>query len=127
MAAILILVAKDETLLHDPIEEALTEGGFELVIAGSGTEAISELEADAARFEALITDIKLGRGPNGWDVAHRARQLVPTMPVVYMSGDSAEDWLANGVPKSIMMQKPFALAQLVTAVSQLLNEKPLIG
>ncbi len=122
MPAILILLAEDETLLHDPIEEALTEGGFELVIAGSGTEAISELEADAARFEALITDIKLGRGPNGWDVAHRARQLVPTMPVVYMSGDSAHEWESHGVPKSVMVKKPFALAQIVTAISTLLNE-----
>jgi hypothetical protein len=38
-----------------------------------------------------------------------------------MSGDSAGDWAANGVPNSIMLNKPFAPAQLVTAVSQLLN------
>jgi hypothetical protein len=43
---------------------------------------------------------------------------IPVFPVVYMSGDSAEDW---GSKNSIMLAKPFAPAQLVTAVSQLLN------
>lgn len=38
-----------------------------------------------------------------------------------MSGDSAEDWGSKGVPNGIMLAKPFAPAQLVTAISQLLN------
>jgi hypothetical protein len=38
-----------------------------------------------------------------------------------MSGDSAEEWASKGVPNSIMLSKPFAPAQLSTAVSQLLN------
>ena len=45
-------------------------------------------------------------------------------PVIYMSGDSAEDWSSQGVPNSIMLSKPFAPAQLVTAVSQVLNSVP---
>jgi two-component system cell cycle response regulator CpdR len=39
-----------------------------------------------------------------------------------MSGDSAVEWASEGVPKSIMLAKPFAIVQLVTAVSQLLND-----
>jgi hypothetical protein len=38
-----------------------------------------------------------------------------------MSGKDAADWASKGVPNSIMLAKPFAPAQLVTAVSQLLN------
>jgi hypothetical protein len=38
-----------------------------------------------------------------------------------MSGDSASGWAANGVPNSHMIQKPFATAQVVTAISQLIN------
>jgi hypothetical protein len=38
-----------------------------------------------------------------------------------MSGASAADWPSKGVPNSIMLEKPFAPAQLVTAVSSLLN------
>jgi hypothetical protein len=38
-----------------------------------------------------------------------------------MTGTAAEDWARFGVPNSILLAKPFAPAQLVTAVSQLLN------
>jgi len=40
---------------------------------------------------------------------------------------SADKWAANGVPNSILLTKPFAPAQLVTAVSQLLNAGPPTG
>jgi DNA-binding response OmpR family regulator len=70
----------------------------------------------------LITDIQLGTGPNGWEVGRRAREVVPGLPVVYMSGDSAHDWTAQGVPESVMLQKPFVIAQLVTAITTLLNQ-----
>jgi hypothetical protein len=41
-----------------------------------------------------------------------------------MTGAAADAWTAQGVPNSILLQKPFAPAQLVTAVSQLLNAMP---
>jgi hypothetical protein len=37
----------------------------------------------------MITNISLGVGADGWDVARRARELTPELPVVYMSGASA--------------------------------------
>jgi hypothetical protein len=43
------------------------------------------------------------------------------MPVVYTSGDSAHQWTANGVPNSVVVQKPYAFAQLLTAVAALLT------
>lgn len=70
----------------------------------------------------MLTDIQLGRGPDGWEVARHARELVPEMPVVYISGDSAHEWTARGVPDSIMVSKPFVDAQIITAVSTLLNQ-----
>jgi len=38
-----------------------------------------------------------------------------------MTGASADKYASHGVPNSILLTKPFAPAQLVTAVSQLLN------
>ena len=57
----------------------------------------------------------------GWEIARLIRQINPAFPVVYMTGAAAEDWASEGVPNSILLKKPFAPAQLVTAVSQLLN------
>jgi two-component system, cell cycle response regulator CpdR len=41
--------------------------------------------------------------------------------VVYISGDSAHDWTSRGVPRSMLVQKPLAPAQLITAVATLIN------
>ena len=119
---VVILVVEDDQLVQSVVEEALTEGGFEVVIATSGEGAVKLLDAAKAKYRALVTDINLGRDKmNGWDVARRAREIDPEFPVIYMTGDSADDWASKGVPKSILLSKPFAPAQLVTAVSQLLN------
>jgi DNA-binding response OmpR family regulator len=117
-----ILVVEDDHLIQSIVEEALTDGGFEIVVASSGEQAMELLDTSGGKFRALVTDINLsGDKLNGWDVARHAREINPEFPVVYMSGDSAEDWASQGVPNSIMLAKPFAPAQLVTAVSQLLN------
>ena len=102
---------------------ALEEGGFEVVVAGSGIEALSALDEMAERLAGLVTDIRLGSGPDGWEVARHGRELRPDLPVVYMTGDSAADWAVKGVPKSVLLQKPFAPAQLITAISTLMNER----
>ena len=117
----LLLLAEDEALIRMHLQEELVEEGFELVIATNGAQAWSELESDASRFRAVLTDIRLGGGPDGWELARRARELVPGMPVVYMSGDSAHEWASKGVPNSVLVAKPFVAVQIITAIATLLN------
>ena len=71
-----------------------------------------------------MTDINLQGKMDGWEVAQHAREIEPDFPVVYMSGAAAADWTSKGVPNSIMLEKPFAPAQLLTAVSNLLISGP---
>ncbi len=120
--SILLLLVEDEALIRVNLQEELDDAGFTLVVAPNGGQAMAELDADATRFRGVLTDIRLGSGPNGWEVARRARELVPGVPMVYMSGDSAHEWDAQGVPNSIMLTKPFVTAQVITALSNLLNE-----
>jgi len=118
-----ILVVEDDQSIQSIVEESLTEGGFGTAMAPSGEAAVSLLNAGDGKYRALVTDINLGRDKmDGWEVARHAREINPEFPVVYMSGDSASNWASKGVPNSIMLEKPFAPAQLVTAVSQLLNK-----
>ena len=119
--AVLILLAEDEPLIRLMLQEELEEAGFKLVVAADGQKAMVEIEADAVHFRGLVTDIRLGQGPSGWELARRARELNPEIAVVYVSGDSAHEWHAQGVPKSIMVPKPFVPAQIITAVTTLLN------
>lgn len=117
-----LLLVEDETLVAQTLEDALGESGFSVRHASSGAAGLIALEQNSERFSALLTDIRLQKpGPDGFELAHRARELQPAIPVVYMSGDSAMEWLARGVPNSMMLQKPFAISQLITAVSNLLK------
>lgn len=117
----IILVVEDDQLIQGIVEEALTEGGFASVITATGDEAVTLLRGHKGKYRALVTDIDLGGTMSGWEVARHAREIEPDFPVVYMSGAAAADWTSRGVPNSIMLEKPFAPAQLVTAIATLLN------
>jgi CheY-like chemotaxis protein len=118
---LVIMVVEDDQSVQSIVEEALTDGGFEQAIAASGEEAVTLLKGYKGKYRALVTDINLIGSMDGWEVARHAREIDPEFPVVYMTGASADDYGSHGVPDSILLTKPFAPAQLVTAVSQLLN------
>jgi DNA-binding response OmpR family regulator len=123
-----ILVVEDDHLVQSVVGESLTDGGFEVATASSGEDAVELLDSSEGKYRGLVTDINLEPGKiDGWDVARHAREIDPNFPVVYMSGKDADDWASKGVPNSIMLAKPFAPAQLVTAISQLLNASPPIA
>jgi CheY-like chemotaxis protein len=117
----IILVVEDEEPLQEIVHDALKEGGFDVTTVASGREAVAMIESGVVKYSALVTDVNLKGPMKGWDVARLVRQIEPAFPVVYMTGAAADDWASEGVPNSVLLTKPFAPAQLVTAVSQLLN------
>ena len=117
----MIMIVEDDPLIQGLVEEALTDGGFEPAIAASGEEAVTLLKGNRRNYRALVTDISLRGTMDGWEIAKQAREINPAFPVVYMTAAAADQWDSRGVPNSILLTKPFARAQLLTAVSQLLN------
>ncbi|GAB9242117.1 response regulator [Bradyrhizobium diazoefficiens] len=116
-----ILVVEDDADIQRIVEDALSEGGFEPAIAASGEEAITLLKGRAAKYCALVLDINLRGRMTGWATARQAREIDPAFPILYITAGTGHEWPSQGVPHSILLRKPFAAAQLVTAVSQLLN------
>jgi CheY-like chemotaxis protein len=106
--------------LQADIEKVLTDAGFATDIVSSGEEALTLLMHGTKLPSALITDVKLAGRLTGWEVAKRIREKDPSFPVIYVTAYD-RDWPACGVPNSIVIAKPFASAQLVTAISNLLN------
>ena len=119
--AVLVLLVEDDAVILMSLEDVLKEAGFDLVLASNGSLAMAALDADAGRIQALVTDIHLGRGPTGWDVARRAREILSDMPVVYLDGGKEGDWSSDGVSGSLVLWKPFALEHLVEALSILVE------
>jgi DNA-binding response OmpR family regulator len=116
-----VLVVDDDMSVQGIIQGILCDGGFASRCASSGEEASVLLNAPN-QYRVLIIDISFGKDQvKGWSVARRARAFDPNFPVVYITGGSADEWAVHGVPNSVLIRKPFASAQLLTAISQLLN------
>nr|WP_281393240.1 response regulator [Sphingomonas xinjiangensis] len=115
------MLVEDEPMIMHIIEDALIDGGYDVLTALDGPEALGLMEKHKQDLAGLITDIRLGGELDGWAVARSGREQKPELAVIYMTGDSAADWAVQGVPKSLLLQKPFASAQVVTAISTLLN------
>ena len=117
----IVLIVDDEPLIAAMVELTFDDAGFDVRSAISVTDASDQIVDLGDRLSALVADIRLGDGPNGWAVAADARTRLPLLPVVYMTGDSAADLTAFGVPKSVLVQKPFVGAQVLAAVTTLMN------
>jgi DNA-binding response OmpR family regulator len=122
MTAMPVLLVEDDALVREVLHAVLADAGFEVFAASSGAQALAELDTDAERFKAVITDINLALGSDGWSVGNRARERVAGMPVIYMSANRGNEWASNGVPNSAMIAKPFEAAHLIDAILRLIGE-----
>lgn len=83
-----ILVIEDDEQIQSLVGDALSEGGFEPAIAASGEEAVTLLKSRSlikerpVTYRALVTDINLKGGMNGWEVAKQAREIDSVFPVI---------------------------------------------
>jgi len=116
----IILLVEDEPLVLLVAQDALEAGGFTVIPIQVGVEALAMIDTRIEELSGLVTDVRLP-GASGWDIARHARELKADLPVVYTTGDSAADWPAQGVPNSVVVQKPYAGVQLLTAISTLLT------
>jgi CheY-like chemotaxis protein len=117
-----VLLVEDEFLIAELVEDALLQCGYAVHREATGDRAMAALDG-RRQFSGVVTDIRLPGRMSGWEVAQHARRLNPDIVVVYMSGDSARAYEAEGVPHSTFVQKPFMPEQVTTAVSRWLNER----
>jgi DNA-binding response OmpR family regulator len=117
-----VLVVDDDPDVRELVVDTLQEGGFISAVASTSEEAIILLKD--GNFRVLILDVGFGSDHvKGWAVARRARAYDPSLPVIYITGGSSDDWSIEGVPNSVLLSKPFAPVQILTAIAQLLNVK----
>ncbi|WP_349631424.1 response regulator [Bradyrhizobium sp. BR 10289] len=111
---------EDEYPLQGVLEDALAEAGFASDILSSGEEAITVFIARGKHHKALVTDVYLAGALSGWDLARRMREKHPDIPVVYMmAGADLALWKSQGVPNSLLLEKPFPPERLVAALMTL--------
>jgi CheY-like chemotaxis protein len=93
-----VLVVEDDERVRGTLCDYLEELGYTPEAAANGSEAMARFEA--SEFRLVVTDYKMP-GLTGLDVIRRLRARNPAIPVVIVSGHTAEFvWEARalGVP-----------------------------
>jgi CheY-like chemotaxis protein len=102
--------------------EFLRDSGFEVTSVCCAPAAF-ELIRSHERLAALVTDIDLGLGPDGFEVARRARRAYPGLPIVFISGTAAARHQAEGVKWSEFIAKPLHPQQIVEALGRVTHRE----
>ncbi|WP_165837259.1 response regulator [Phenylobacterium hankyongense] len=111
-----ILVVEDDHAICALITDILQDAGFETRCVQTDREAYAVIPS-LPTIEALILDVNLGSGTTGFDVARFARQVIPELPVIYVSGEASQtNFSAFGVPDSDFVEKPFTPDELLTTL-----------
>jgi DNA-binding response OmpR family regulator len=117
-----ILIVDDEPTLRMLISDALEEGGYNVLTAKDGANALRYLQSDSA-VDLLITDVGLPGGMNGRQLADEARKHRPDLKVLFVTGFAENAAVGHGHLASGMevMGKPFEIASLAEKVKALID------
>jgi two-component system, cell cycle sensor histidine kinase and response regulator CckA len=124
-AATTVLVVDDEPALVNLAKMTLEAGGYEVLTAFSGHQAIELCSDQKDRVDLLLTDMNMPR-MNGAELACSLAELLPGLPVVFMTGDHTAtpqlEMLVRHGPFSDcrIIRKPFTPAQLLEEVNHLI-------
>lgn len=114
-----MLVVDDDADVCAIICEVLSAAGWSVECVSTDQEAHARIPR-LPTLDGLILDVNLGRGTTGFDVARFARQVIPDVTVLYVSGAvSDSSFRAFGVPESGFLAKPFTPDELADVMSQL--------
>lgn len=101
-------------LVRAMAEEDLLEIGCTVTSAANGEEAIALVRGGAV-FDLLVTDIRMPGSIDGWRLARLVRDVLPGIPIVYVSGYSGE--MHDPVDGSRFLRKPYRFEELQSALA----------
>ena len=106
-----VLIVEDDVFVRMDLAAGLSAAGWSVLEAASGRQALDVCDS-GQHVDLLVTDINLGNGLTGWDVA-RTFWLRYSTPVIYMSANPDDP--QHHVPASLFMRKPCRPAELSDA------------
>ena len=118
-----VLMVEDDPEVRTVVRTFLDTLGCVVTACTSAEQALLVLTADA-RFDLLLTDIALGAGMRGTQLAQEAQKRFPELAILLMSGFSAE--LLNADRESPagweLLPKPYSRAQLARAIAKVIAQ-----
>ncbi len=112
-----ILLVDDDSSVRAILYQLLEEGGYQVLAAGNGIDALDICKQRRKSITLLLTDVNMP-GMSGFELARRAALLQPMMKVLFMSADAEDGSLCSngveGVP--MFLAKPFSRTALIRSV-----------
>jgi two-component system cell cycle sensor histidine kinase/response regulator CckA len=116
-----VLVVDDEPAVRAIAARILERGGFRVLQAADGADALKLIDRHGPP-QLVLTDLMMP-GMGGAELLRRLRELWPELPIMFMSGYSAEELDRQGAvsPKGDLIQKPFTPDALLAGVAAALS------
>ena len=117
-----ILVVEDETDVRTVATRFLSAVGYHVVAAASAREALDLLIAKPD-VDLLFSDVVLGSGMDGTELAREARRIRPNLPILLASGYQGSGDRRREEPGETfeLLRKPYRREQLTGAIRRLLD------
>ena len=109
------IVVDDQQPLRAYVSAVLRNGGFEVVEAADGRDALSLIRRMNGVIDVLVTDIRMPR-MTGIELVSCVESDFPDIPVVYMSGEVPQKGLLNWRAGVLFLEKPFGPQAILKAV-----------
>jgi CheY-like chemotaxis protein len=113
-----VLLVEDEVLISHLVTATLSERGFIVHETATADEALRYMHT-GGEVDVLFTDVNLPGSMNGAELAQRARELRPDLPIVYTSGRYQLADIGALVPRSVFVSKPYDPDDVGTLLTRL--------
>ena len=118
-----ILLVEDEAAVRTGTRVVLQRYGYRVLEADSAAAALARWDADGGGVDLLLTDLVMGGGISGRQLAETLRARAPRLKIIYMSGYN-RDFLSRVLhldPARLVIPKPCTNAELATTVRRCLD------
>ena len=116
-----VLLAEDDDVYRKTVITVLQRGNFLVLPCCNGEEAL-EISRRTLTIDALVTDVQMGSGMNGFDLAERLLNERPGIAALLMSGFSDAEALA-AEKRLPFLAKLFRPAVLIERLREVLASK----
>jgi two-component system cell cycle sensor histidine kinase/response regulator CckA len=116
-----ILVVEDEEMIRRLVVRLLTARGYAVLSAPSGHEALELLRSSKHHVDLLFVDVVMP-GMRGPELARRARELDPALPVLFTTGYELKPDDGESRGRDPVLYKPYTPDQLLPRLRELLDQ-----
>jgi PAS domain S-box-containing protein len=117
-----VLLVEDDEGVRQVTRRALEAGGYRVLEAANGLDALQLLRSTSGPIGLVLTDVVMP-GMSGRDLAARIAELRPGTPVLFTSGYTDGEIVRRGLldPDAAFIQKPFGPEVIVRIVRERLE------